>query len=142
MTLIVDTAPLVAFADRHDAAQQAVRDVLRAESGPLVIPAPVAAEADYLLGSRLGRSARLAFLRDLASGRFVVESLLPQEYQLVSELEERYDQLDLGLADCATVVIAARLKTRRLLTFDHRDFDAVRPLQGGSFELLPEWPRR
>lgn len=138
MTLLVDAAPLVALADRSDPARDAVRAALKAEPGALVIPAPVTAEIDYLLGRRIGRPARLAFLDDLAEGRFVVECLTPLDYQAAAQLERGYADLDLGLADCATVVLAARLRTRRLLTFDERHFRAVRPLQGGAFELLPQ----
>lgn len=42
------------------------------------------------------------------------------------------------LDDADAVVLAARLRTRRILTFDERHFRAVRPLQGGLFELLPQ----
>ncbi len=138
MTLLVDAAPLVALADRTDPARDAVRATLQAEPGSLVIPAPVTAEVDYLLGRRIGRAARLAFLDDLAGGRFVVECLTPQEYLIAGQLERRYAALELGLADCALVVLAKRLRTLRLLTFDERHFRAVHPLQGGAFELLPQ----
>lgn len=138
MTLLVDAAPLVALADRRDPLRQAVKEVLEAERGALVIAAPVTAEADYLLGTRIGRPARLAFLDDLAAGRFVVECLEPGEYANAARLERDYEDLDLGLADCATILLAARLRTRRVLTFDERHFRVVRPLQGGAFELLPQ----
>jgi len=49
----------------------------------------------------------------------------------------RYRDLELGLADASLVVLAERFQTRRLLTFDERDFRSVSPLQGGSFTLLP-----
>src|SRR5262249_1176264 len=104
----------------------------------LVIAAPVTAEADYLLGTRIGREARLAFLEDLAAGRFTVECLEPDEYAAVARLERNYQDLDLGLADCPTLLLPARLRTRRVLTFDERHFRTVRPLQGGAFELLPQ----
>ena len=138
MTLLVDAAPLVALADRKDPLRHPVREVLEAERGALGLAAPVTAEADYLLGQRIGQKARLAFLEDLAAGRLTVECLEPDEYASVVQLERRYLDLDLGLADCATVVLAARLRTRRVLTFDERHFRAVRPLQGGIFELLPQ----
>ncbi len=138
MTLLVDAAPLVALADRSDPAREAVRAALQSEPGSLVIPAPVTAEVDYLLGRRIGRPARLAFLDDLAAGRFVVECLTPQEHRAAGQVDRGYAGLDLGLADCALVVLAERLQTRRLLTFDERHFRAVRPLQGGTFELVPQ----
>lgn len=138
MTLLVDAAPLVALADRRDPARDAVRAVLEAEHGALVIAAPVTAEVDYLLGQRVGRAARLAFLDDLGSGLFSVAGLDQVEHAEAVALDRRYAALDLGLSDCATMVLAARFGTRQVLTFDHRHFRAVTPLQGGSFELLPQ----
>jgi uncharacterized protein len=137
VTLVVDAAPLVAVADRRDPMGIRVAELLRDEPGELVIPAPVAAEVDYLLGRRLGRSARLAFLDDLAAGRFTVANLEPDDYGVVASLERRYDDLDVGLADLGVIVVAKRYGTRRLLTFDERRFRALRPLDGGQFTLLP-----
>jgi predicted nucleic acid-binding protein len=138
VTLILDAAPLVALADARDPMQRTVRDVLVAEQGGLIVPAQVTAEVDYLLGRRIGSRARLAFLDDLAAGRFTVECLSVNEYAAVAALENRYADLELGLADGAVVALAARFDTRRVLTFDHRHFRAVTPLQGGTFDLLPQ----
>ena len=49
MTLIVDAAPLVALGDSRDRLHGAVGDLMRAEGGDLVVPAPVSAEVDYLI---------------------------------------------------------------------------------------------
>lgn len=86
---------------------------------------------------RIGRAARLAFLDDLAAGRFVVESLDPGEYADAAALERQYADLDLGLAAARRPSCSPRLHTRRVLTFDERHFRAVHPLQGGAFELPP-----
>lgn len=137
MTLILDATPLVALADRADRMFEPVREALEAEQGPLVIPAPVSAEVDYLLGARHGELARRRFLADLAERRFAVACLEPGEYASVARLDARYADLGLGLADCSIVVLADRLQTRRLLSFDERHFRAVAPLQGGAFEILP-----
>jgi uncharacterized protein len=137
VTLIVDAAALVALGDRRDPRHAAVREFLQSEPGDLVIPAPVTAEADYLLRKRGGRKAAQAFLRDLASAVFLVEGLTVEEHGLALELDARYPYLDAGLADLSMVVLAHRMGTRRLLTFDERDFRALRPLSGGTFQLLP-----
>ena len=117
--------------------QPLIKALLQEEPGELVVPAPVTAEVDYLLGRRLGRVARLAFLDDLAAGRFTVECLDADDHGVVADLERRYDDLDVGLADLSLVVVANRFGTRRLLTFDERHFRALRPLDGGTFSLLP-----
>lgn len=137
MTLLVDAAPLVAVADRRDPMQAAVERTLREEPGERIIPAPVTAEVDYLLGRRLGRAARLAFLADLAAGRLVADCLDEDDYGTAVALEARYHDLDVGLADLSVVVLADRHRTRRVLTFDERHFRALRPLSGGHFTILP-----
>ncbi|MGH8934962.1 MAG: PIN domain-containing protein [Acidimicrobiia bacterium] len=137
MTLLVDSGPLVAYADRLDPHHERVRTLIRAERQDLVVPATVTAEADYLLGSRIGAPARLAFYQDIAAGRLRVECLDAGEHATVADLHQRYRDLDPGLADLSIVVLAFRFGTRRILTFDERDFRALRPIQGGAFSLLP-----
>lgn len=107
------------------------------ETGPLIIPAPVTAEVDYLLHTRGGPGAARRFLEDLAAERFRVESLTTDEHALALTLNDRYAALNLGLADLSVVVLAYRYRTLRLLTFDERDFRPLTPLQGGAFMLLP-----
>ena len=137
MTLLIDTAPLVALADAGEPRRDAILSAIRDEPGSLVIPAPATAEIDYLLGQRLGDPARRAFLADLAAGRFTVAPLEREDYATIADLEGRYADLSLGLADCALVVLAHRYDTTRLLTFDERHFRTVTPLGGGAFTLLP-----
>jgi hypothetical protein len=70
-------------------------------------------------------------------GRLTVACLEREDYATIGELDARYADLELGLADCALVVIASRYKTDRILSFDERHFRAVTPLQGGAFTILP-----
>ncbi len=137
MTLIVDAAPVVALADRSDPMRERVRSVLASESGPLIVPAPVTAEIDYLVGARHGVVARRRFLADLVSGRFTVGCLEREDLAAVTEVDLQYSDLDLGLADCSLVVLAHRHQTDRILSFDERHLRAVSPIGGGSFTILP-----
>ncbi|MEX2587654.1 MAG: PIN domain-containing protein [Actinomycetota bacterium] len=137
MTLVVDAAPLVAAADRRDRLQPQVESLLRSEPGPLVVTSPVTAEVDYMLGRRLGHRARLAFLEDLAAGRFLLVPLDESDYGKILELERQYEDLDVGLAELSTVVAAARYGTTKILTFDERHFRALRSLDGLQFTVLP-----
>ncbi len=137
MTILVDTAPIVAAIDRDDPEGGAVRDLLRAAREPVTMSAQITAEIDYLVSQRLGERPRQAFLRDLANGRFDVQCLQPGDYDVVFALEQRYEDLRPGLADLSLIVLADRFDTRRILTFDQRHFRAMKPLQGGSFEILP-----
>jgi predicted nucleic acid-binding protein len=137
LTIVVDAAPLVALADARDPLHGAVLDTLRRERGELVVPAPVTAEIDYLIRTRGGQTGARRFLHDVAEGRFKVEGLTREEHGLALELDLRYSDLNPGLADLSVVVLAHRFRTERLLTFDERDFRAMRPLTGDHFQLLP-----
>lgn len=137
MTLVVDAGPLVAAADRRDRLQSAIESILRNEPGELVIAAPVTAEVDYMLGRRLGRPARLAFVEDLAAGRFRVATLDESDHRQILQLERQYEDLDAGLSDLSTVITAGKYSTTRLLTFDECHFRALRSVDGDQFTLLP-----
>jgi predicted nucleic acid-binding protein len=137
LTLLIDAGPLVGLAEAGEPNRERILEVMHSEPGDLVIPAPVTAEVDYLLGRRFGRPARRAFLRDLAAGRFTVACLEAEDHARVADIDARYEDLDLGLADCALIVLARRYQTTRILTFDERHFRAVAPLDGGAFTILP-----
>jgi predicted nucleic acid-binding protein len=138
VTLVVDAAPLVALADADEPRRDEILAILRSESGGLFVPAPVTAEVDYLLGQRFGSPARRVFLEDLAARRYETPGLTERDYESAWEVDRRYADLDLGLADLSLVIMAWALDTRRILTFHHRHFRAVRPLQGGAFTVLPD----
>jgi hypothetical protein len=135
--LIVDTGPILAQLDAHSRPALAVARVLKAERTTPVMPLPVAAELDYMLTSRGGAAANRQLLRDLASGRFLSPALDQSDFATIVALDEQYRDLHVGLTDLSVVVLAARYRTTRILTFDQRHFRAMRPLQGGSFTLLP-----
>ena len=137
MTLVIDAGPLVAVADEREPRRQKILDLLRTRSGGLFIPAPVTAEIDYLLGQRFGARARRAFLEDLRARHFETPGLVARDYEAAIELDRRYADLNLGLADLSVVLVAQKVGTRDLLTFDERHFRVVSPLQGGVFTLLP-----
>lgn len=59
------------------------------------------------------------------------------ELRTIKRLQDCYADLGPGLADLFVVALAHRFHTRRLLTFDLRDFRAISPLSGGSFVILP-----
>lgn len=137
MTLIVDASPLIAVLGGADPRRQAILGALVDEPGALIVPPPVVAEVDYFAGRYFGASGRRAFVQELATGRFDVPHLEREDYAAISEVDLRYADLDLGLADCSMVLLAHRYDTTRILTFDERHFRAVAPVGGGAFTLLP-----
>jgi uncharacterized protein len=137
VTVVIDAGPLVAFGDANDPQFARIDELLRTVDGPLIVPAPVTAEVHYLLGQRVGRGPRRNFVADLAAGRFIVTCLEREDYATIGDLDARYADLELGLSDCALVVIADRYGTDQIVSFDERHFRAVTPLRGGAFTILP-----
>ena len=137
MALLVDAGPLYAQADRSHPHHRPVVQILRSERGPLMTTQLVVARADHLILHRLGVDVELAFLEDVAEGTYVVECLGRDELRNAREVVEQYRDQQLGLGGASLVVLARRLQTRRILTLDERAFRTVRPLQGGSFTVLP-----
>ena len=137
MALVVDSGAMYALADVDDPGHTAVREALLREREELVTTELAVAEADYLILDRLGPDAEAAFLEDLAEGTYVVECLDRAGLRQAADVIARHRDLRMGLADASLVVLAARHDTRRIMSFDHRAFRAVAPLQGGAFLILP-----
>ncbi|HSP09803.1 MAG TPA: PIN domain-containing protein [Candidatus Dormibacteraeota bacterium] len=137
MALICDTGPLYGALDRSDADHAACASLLSGADGPIVVPAPVVIELEWLASSRLEPSAFLAFLADVEAGTVVVAELERADYTRIRRLLERYGDLPLGFVDAAVLAVVERFGERRLATLDHRHFSVVRPRHVPSLELVP-----
>ena len=135
--MIVDTSALLAFFDTDEPDHGAVAAVVETATEPLVISPYVLAELDYLVGSRLGVSAELAVLRELAGGAWDLAAFGTEDLAETRTVVERYADQSIGLADASIVVLAARYQTRTVVTLDRRHFGVVRPIDGGTFRILP-----
>ena len=135
--IIADTSALVAFFCESGPKQQAVAAWLESNQRDIVVSPYVVAEVDYLVATRKGVSVELAVLRELAGGAYVLPTIGPEDLAAAGEVVGRYSQLGVGVTDASLVVLADRYRTRTILTFDRRHFSVLRPLAGGSFELVP-----
>lgn len=135
--IVLDTSVVYALLDASDSRhRQALEwyDVLGEE---LVTTPLVLAEADHLAMTRGGHRAVRAFRADVSAGAYLVE-WWPTAARDAAELADRYADLGIGLTDASLVVLAARVGTADVATFDERHFRAVRPLSGAeAFRLLP-----
>lgn len=135
--MIVDTSALLAFFDRDEPDHADVVRVLDTTTEPLVVSPYVVAELDYLVASRLGVSAELAVLKELAGGAWELPTFGSEDLAEASSIIERYADQAIGAADASNVVLAGRYRTRTIATLDRRHFDVVRPRGGGRFTCLP-----
>ena len=137
MALVADSGALYALYDKRDRNHRAVREAIQAEDGPILIPAALLAEIDYLLRKRIGFAAERRFLEGIEKAAFTVEGFTLEDAGFCRKLLTQYEDLDLGLADASVIATAERRGIRKILTVDERDFRAVRTSNGESFVLLP-----
>ncbi len=122
MSVLLDTGIVYAYYDRSDRWHAKARALLRAEQRGLILPAPVIPEVDHLLGHRLGSGSRRAFYAGITAGHYFVADLPHQAYAQVADINQQFEDLDLGFADAAIVALAEALKVRRVATTDRRHF--------------------
>jgi predicted nucleic acid-binding protein len=135
--LIADTSGLLAFFNRDEPDHQRVAAVVDAATDPLVVSPYVVAELDYLVATRVGTTAELAVLDELAGGAYYLAGFGVAELTRARAVVERYRDQQIGVADASIVVLADLHRTREVLTLDRRHFDVLRPLSGGRFRLRP-----
>jgi predicted nucleic acid-binding protein len=122
--IILDTSVIYALLDAADSRHRQALEWYDALNEELVTTPLVLAEADHLATTRGGPRAVRAFRADVSAGAYLVE-------WWPSAARE-------GLTDASLVVLAARVGSADVATFDERHFRAVRPLGvADAFRLLP-----
>lgn len=135
MAVLVDTGILYALADADDGWHDRARTWLEDQTGLLIAPVTVVAEVAYLIHTRLGAAAELAFARSVAGGELEIEGLRDADLDRCCEVMEKRPEL--GFVDASIVAIAERLNVGALATTDRRHFSGVAPRHIRRFELLP-----
>jgi predicted nucleic acid-binding protein len=138
VALILDTGPLYASLDRSDDDHGRCRTLIEAADEPLLIPAPVLVEVDYLIHRSLHPGVLVALLGDIESGAYEVEALTPPDYRRAKELCDRYADSDIGFVDASVLAVVERLEEPKLATLDHRHFGILRPRHVDTLRLLPD----
>jgi predicted nucleic acid-binding protein len=122
--------------DAYDADHAACVRLFDENLERLVVPAPVLVELDWL-GHGRGVPARETALASIADGTLTVENLTLVDYARVQDLCRQYEDLPLDLVDASVMVVAERLRERKVATLNHRHFTVVRPRHTRALELLP-----
>lgn len=135
--IICDTSGLYAAYNTRQPGHRETVAAVNKSAGPLVVSQYVVTELDYLLRTKVGVDAQLGMLRDVQAGAYEVTALSEPELDRAIALIEQYTDRNLGIADAANVILAARYRTTDLLTLDERNYRVVRPLWGDAFRLLP-----
>jgi predicted nucleic acid-binding protein len=137
VTVIADTGVLYALVDASDAWHDRVVAWWRLQSTGVVVPVTVLPEVCYLLQTRIGPAAEIAFVQAVAEEEFSVEPVEPEDLVRAAALMDKYSDLPLGFVDASVVAMAERLETRDILTTDRRHFSVIRPRHARTLTLLP-----
>jgi predicted nucleic acid-binding protein len=135
MAVLVDTGILYALADADDRWHEPASAWLDDVSELLIVSVTALPEVAYLLQTRLGAPAELAFVQSLSAGELELEDLRRTDLVRCSEVMRRYP--DIGFVDASIVAIAERLKIEAIATTDRRHFQSIRPKHTKAFKLLP-----
>jgi len=135
--ILVDTGPLYAAADKSDDWHLRTVRFLENSRDDFLIPVTVLPEATYLLAAHLGPEAERKLVQSIVNGEMLVEELTIEDLRRTLELLRHYEDAQIGFVDATVVAMAERLKIRRILTTDRRDFTLMRPRHCKQFELFP-----
>lgn len=117
---------MLALIDADSVAHEALRTWYEADPDQWVVPWAVLPEIDYLLATRVGADAQLAFMADVADATIALEWGDGSDLRRAQELCEKYRDLELGLVDGCVMACAERLRAEAIATLDLRHFGVVR----------------
>jgi uncharacterized protein len=140
--VVADTSGIIAASDGNAPEHLACQEALR-QAGTVVVSPLVLTEVDHLAKVRFGTWARTAIIDFILSQarqeRFVIAATSLAHLETSRQVQQRYADLKLDLADAVNVTLAAEYRTDVILTLDRRDFRVVRPLTPHKcFRLLPD----
>lgn len=135
--IIADTSGLLALFNEREPRHRDVLAAVETEVAPLVVSPYVVAELDYLVGTRIGLSAELAVLRELAGAGYLLAHADDALLLAAADVVEHFGDQQVGVTDASLVVLARRHRTDRILTLDHRHFSVLRRAKNRPFTLLP-----
>lgn len=133
--ILVDTGPLVACFNPDDQEHHPCLEKLRSVKGRrLVTTLAIITETLYLLDFSLSNQQK--FLQFVASDVLEVLELDADDFLKISLLMEKYRDCPMDFGDATLVILSGRLRTRQILTLDHRDFGIYRTPFGQTFEKV------
>jgi predicted nucleic acid-binding protein len=135
--VLADTGAIYALIDASDAWHERVVAWWQQSRADVILPATILPEVSYLLQARIGEHAEQAFVRSIADGELVVESLEESDYPRIADIMRAYSDFPLGFVDASVVAMAERLEARMVLTTDRRHFGVVRPRHVRALTLVP-----
>lgn len=123
ISILVDTGPLVALADKRDKGHEACKAFLAKHRGKLVTTWAVLTEFSHLAPSV---DATLPLYRWIDKGGLELLPLGPDELVCAIDWIEKYADRPMDLADASLVVAAITTGIHTVWTLDRNDFETYR----------------
>jgi predicted nucleic acid-binding protein len=127
--VVADTGVFVAAANERDEAHGLAGALVTELGRNLIALDTVVVETEHLLRARVGVRAARLFLESIAQGEHDTAYLTPALLRRAVEIDGRYLDLGLGIADASIMAYAERHKLP-ILTFDFEHFRATQPARG------------
>ena len=124
--IALDTGYFLALLNEGDAYHARANAWLKSASNGWITTWPVVTEVSYMVGRRLGETAKQDFLADLVNGNIVIWDIPGEQARKIPAMMKKYAKLPMDLADASLVLLAEHLGHGRILTTDQRDFGAYR----------------
>jgi predicted nucleic acid-binding protein len=142
IVVVADTSGLLAALDATHPQGPSARAALD-RAGTLIVSPVLLAELDHVGARVLGRAAAVAAIDDLRrwarAGRVIFPEVTADLLDTAQALRAQYAGLKLDLADALNIAVAAQYRTNAILTLDHRDYRAIKPLTThDAFLVLPD----
>ena len=137
MAVLLDSGFVFASLNASESEHQATISVLENIHEPIILPVPAITEIAYLLARDINNEAAAGFVASLAATELTLETPRQEDYSRSAEILRQYSDAKLDFVDTMIVAIAERLNITRVLTFDRRDFQLIRPKHCSGFEILP-----
>ncbi|NUO79215.1 PIN domain-containing protein [candidate division KSB1 bacterium] len=132
----MDTGFLLAVLDADDHMHEACVEALLQEPAPL-LPEAVLPQLAYMVLRELGYETLSNFLRALSRGEMTIERTTSADLSRAAEILEKYADSGIDFVDSVIMVIAERLKIKRIFTLDQRHFGLMRPKHCPAFDITP-----
>ncbi len=134
---LLDTGFLVALLNADDEYHQACITAFLAESPKPLLPDMVVPELAYMILRERSYPILTDFLHSVVAGELTIERTTLGDLARAAEILQKYADSRIDFVDCVIAAMAERLKIRRILTVDRRDFQLFRPRHCSYFEIVP-----
>lgn len=138
MTAIADTSYVVAVAVASDIRHNVCLRTHAAETR-IYLPQSTLAEVGYLLTRFAGNRMVSEFILSIVRGetKYVLIPIELSDLERTAAILDQYADSRVDFVDATIIAVAERLRVKRILTLDRRDFSLVKPAPFDAFDLLP-----